>query len=95
MKLLSDARFFEMENELESAQKCAENMSKAHERALKSYRELRDSKNDEIEKLHIEIEALKEDLADRDKTIARLRQAVKYYERKKNGSADDNALLVG
>lgn len=83
MKILSDARFHEMESELESAQKCAANMCKAHEKALRSYHELRNSKNAEIERLHEEIELLKSQHVEDMRQMKRLRQAIKFYEDKK------------
>lgn len=77
---------------MESAQKCAANLCKAHENALKSYRELRDSKNEEIECLHREIEVLKEMRAEDARQIKRLRQAVKFYEKER--SKDGNRELI-
>ena len=79
-KFLTGERFNELENEVESYRKGMENMAKAHDRAMQSYRDLRDSKDEEIAKLHEEIEMLKRELRERDKKIDVLRQAVAYYE---------------
>lgn len=84
-----------LENEVESYKIGLANMSKAHDRLLKQYRELRDSKDAEILKLHREIEALKVQAFQDAREKKRLRQCVTYYEEKKNGTADADTLPVG
>ena len=48
-----------LENEVESYKRGLESMTKAHNRLLAQYRELRDSKDAQIADLHSEIESLK------------------------------------
>lgn len=80
LRLVTDEWVKETQMEAEAAKKCAENMSKAHERAVQSYRELRDAKDAEIARLHQEIEVLKADLNEARKREGRHRQAIAYYE---------------
>ena len=80
LRLLTGERYLELENEVESYRIGMENMAKAHERAVQSYRELRDAKDAEIARLHEEIEMLKADLAEARKREGRHRQAIAYYE---------------
>lgn len=79
-RLVSSAWVDEVTAECESYKKGMENMAKAHERMLKQYTALKESKDREIMKLHEEIEALKSQIADDRRENKRLRQAVKYYE---------------
>lgn len=84
-----------LENEVESYKIGLANMSKAHDRVLRQYRELRDSKDAEIEKLHREIEVLKVQAMQDAREKKRLRQCIDYYEGKKNAVADADTLPVG
>ena len=83
LRLTTDRRMKYLEHELESYRIGLESMSKAHNRVLQQYRTLRDSKDEEIAKLHGEIEALKAQLFEKDKETRRLRDAVEWYEGKK------------
>lgn len=82
-RIVSSEWVEEVERDRNIAEMALKNMTKAHDRAVQSYRELRDSKAEEIMNLHAEIEALKRD---RQKLFAenkRLRQVTKFYETKK------------
>lgn len=83
LMLTTDRHMQYLENEVESYRIGLESMSKAHNRVLQQYRELRDSKDEEIAKLHGEIEALKMQLYEKDKETKRLRDAVAWYEENK------------
>lgn len=87
LMLVTTERMSELENEVESYKKGMEHMVKAHDRAVKSYRELRDSKDAEIADLHVVIEDLKQQVRERDKENKRLRQVIAYYEGKKKCSS--------
>lgn len=87
LMIVTTERMMELENEVDSYKIGMENMVKAHDRAVQSYRELRDCKDEEIEKLHVEIEDLKRQLRERDKQIGWLRQAIAFYEAKKKCSS--------
>lgn len=80
LRIVSDEWVAEMERENECNLKALKNMTKAHDNAVKSYRELRDSKNEEIANLHTEIEALKQDKLKLQQEVNRLKKAVHYYE---------------
>lgn len=80
LRIVSDEWVAEMERENECNLKALKSMTKAHDNAVKSYRELRDSKNEEIANLHTEIEALKQDKERQRKEIDRLRQVIRFYE---------------
>ena len=77
---MTDEWIREMERENECNLTALKSMTKAHDNAVKSYRELRDSKNEEIANLHAEIEALKQDKLKLQQEVNRLKQAVHYYE---------------
>lgn len=80
LRIVSDEWVKEMERDLACANATLKNMTKAHDRAVQSYRELRDSKDQEIFNLHGEIEALKQDRERLRAENDRLRQAVKWHE---------------
>ena len=80
LRIVSDEWVAEMERENECNLTALKNMTKAHERAMQSYRELRDSKNEEIANLHTEIEALKQDKLKLQQEVNRLKQMVRWYE---------------
>lgn len=80
LRIVSDEWVAEMERENECNLKALKSMTKAHDNAIKSYRELRDSKNEEIANLHTEIEALKQDKLKLQQEVTRLKKAVHYYE---------------
>ena len=79
-RFVTDEWVKDLEREAEANKKALASMVKAHDKCLQSYRELRDSKDEEIAKLHTEIEALKKQLADERAVSDRRRQAVLYYE---------------
>ncbi len=83
LRLTTDERIHEMENEIESWKRGYDRMVKEHDKMLQSYRDMRDSKDAEIDRLHAEIEALKNERAENRKENKRLRDAVQYYERRK------------
>ena len=83
LRIVTDEWIREMERENDCNLAALRNMTKAHDRAVQSYRELRDSKAEEIMSLHAEIEALKTDKERLYAEIKRLRQAIKFYESKK------------
>ena len=85
LRLVSSEWVEEVERDKNCAEMALRNMTKAHDRAVQSYRELRDMKDAEIEKLHQEIEALKRDKAELSKKCGQLRQAVTYYEALRDG----------
>ena len=85
LRLVSSEWVEEIERDKNCAEQTLRNMTKAHDRAVQSYRELRDMKDEEIRNLHLEIEALKKDKADLSKKCGQLRQAVAYYEALKDG----------
>ena len=63
LRIVSSEWVEEVERDRNIAEMALKNMTKAHDRAVQSYRELRDSKAEEIMSLHAEIEALKMDKA--------------------------------
>ena len=80
-----------LENEVDSYKRGLESMTKAHNRVLAQYRELRDSKDAQIADLHSEIESLKTQIYELRKDNGRLRQVVAHYEGlKKHGRIDNN-----
>jgi len=85
LRFVSSEWVEEIERDKNCAEQTLRNMTKAHDRAVQSYRELRDMKDEEIRNLHLEIEALKQDKAKMAAEIKRLRQAVAYYEALKDG----------
>ena len=93
IRLITDEKLAEMENELQSFKIGYRKMIKEHDAVLKSYRDLRDSKDEEIANLHSEIETLKQDKAKQQQEIKRLRQAVSFYEKRhKMEVLDEKAL---
>lgn len=94
LRIVSSEWVEEVERDRNIAEMALKNMTKAHDRAVQSYRELRDSKAEEIAKLHTEIEALKKQLADERAVSDRRRQAVAYYERLKPMEARDGKAAV-
>ena len=80
LRLLTGERYLELENEVESYRIGMENMAKAHDRAVQSYRDLKDAKDAEIARLHEQIEDLKRQIREKEKAEARHRQAIAYYE---------------
>ena len=82
LRLITDERLAELENELQSFKIGYRKMIKEHDAVLKSYRDLRDSKDEEIANLHSEIEALKQDKEKLRRENGRLRQAVNFYEKR-------------
>ncbi len=79
-RLLTGERYIELENEVESYRTGMENMAKAHDRAVQSYRDLKDAKDAEIARLHEQIEDLKRQIREKEKAEDRHRQAIAYYE---------------
>lgn len=92
LRLTTDERMHEMENEIESWKRGYDRMIKEHDKMLKSYRDMRDSKDAEIDRLHAEIEALKNERAENRKENKRLRDAVQYYERRKRDESRKTAV---
>lgn len=88
LRICSDEWVRETLNELESYKKGYAKMIKEHDAVLKSYRDLRDSKDATIEELHAEIEMHKRDKLNLRKDNERLRKMIAYYEaeRRANGS---------
>ena len=85
LRLITDDRLAEMERELNSYKVGMANLEREHDRALAWAREIRDTKDKEIERLHAEIEALKSERGQMRAEAKRLRQAVRYYEEERNG----------
>lgn len=83
LRIVSSEWVEEVERDRNIAEMALKNMTKAHDRAVQSYRELRDSKAEEIMSLHAEIEVLKQSKERLYAEIKRLRQAIKFYESKK------------
>ncbi len=73
----------DLENEVESYRKGLEKMEQEHETVLRQYRELRDDKDNEIDRLNSEIHKLTAQIRDLCKEVKMLRQIIDYYERKK------------
>ena len=89
LRIVTDEWIKETLNERDSYKIGLEKMEKEHDRALAWAREIRAKADGEIEVLHLEIEALKKDRAQLRTENSRLRQAVKYYERGKNGKGKE------
>lgn len=83
LRFVSDEWVQEMERENECNKRALASMVRAHDKCLQSYRELRDSKDQEILLLHQEIELLKKQLAEERARSEVRRQAVAYYEARK------------
>lgn len=94
LRIVSSEWVEEVERDRNIAEMALKNMTKAHDRAVQSYRELRDSKAEEIMRLHQEIEVLKQSKERLYAEIKRLRQAVAYYERLKPMEARDDKAAV-
>lgn len=80
LRIVSDEWVKEMERANECNIAALEKMTREHDKAVQSYRELRDSKDREIERLHQEIEVLKVDNLKAAQLLKQLRKAVKWYE---------------
>lgn len=85
IRLITDDKLAEMERELNSYKAGMANLEREHDRALAWAREIRDTKDKEIERLHAEIEALKSERGQMRAEAKRLRQAVRYYEEERHG----------
>lgn len=86
LMLTTRERMDELESEANSYRIGLEKMKKEHDYVLVQYRRLRDSKDEEIAKLHAVIEDLKAEREEDRKKIKVLRQAVEFYEGKKRCS---------
>lgn len=94
LRIVSSEWVEEVERDRNIAEMALKSMTREHDKAVQSYRELRDSKAEEIMSLHAEIEALKMDKERLYAEIKRLRQAVAYYERLKPMEARDDKAAV-
>lgn len=89
LRLVTDEWVREQQRERDNALTALSKMEKEHDRALAWAREVRDTKDAEIERLHAEIEALKNERAENRKENKRLRDAVQFYERRKRNEAKE------
>lgn len=80
MRIVSSEWVNEIENERDSYKAGLKKMQQEHETLLRQYRELRDSKDEEISQLHKTIEILKVDNMRAVQLLKQLRKAVKWYE---------------
>ena len=80
LRLITDEKLAEMERELTAYKTGMANLEREHDRALAWAREIRDTKDAEIERLHAEIEALKNEREENRRENKRLRDAIRYYE---------------
>ena len=80
LMLVTSERMDELENEANSYRIGLGKMEKEHDKLLNQYRQLRDGKDDEIERLHNQIEVLKSELMEKGREIGRLKQMIRYYE---------------
>lgn len=87
LRIVSSEWVNEIENERDSYKAGLEKMQQEHEALLRQYRELRDSKDAEISRLHKNIEILKVDNMRAVQLLKQLRKAIKWYEDNKNGKA--------
>ena len=94
LRIVSSEWVEEVERDRNIAEMALKSMTREHDKAVQSYRELRDSKAEEIMSLHAEIEAHKTDKERLYADIKRLRQAVAYYERLKPMEARDDKAAV-
>ena len=85
LRLITDEKLAEMERELTAYKTGMANLEREHDRALAWAREIRDTKDAEIDRLHAEIEALKNERGQLRTEAKRLRQAVRYYEEERHG----------
>ena len=85
LRLVTDEWLKETENMLESYKIGLSSMTVEHDKALAWAREIRDSKDAVIDGLYKEIEVLKEQHIEDLKKINYLRQAVAWYEARKEG----------
>ena len=86
-RVVTSAWVNEIENERDSYKAGLEKMQHEHETLLRQYRELRDSKDEEISRLHKTIEILKVDNMRAVQLLKQLRKAIKWYEDNKHGKA--------
>ena len=85
LRLITDEKLAEMERELTAYKTGMANLEREHDRALAWAREVRDTKDAEIDRLHAEIEALKNERGQLRTEAKRLRQAVRWYEEERHG----------
>ena len=85
LRLITDEKLAEMERELTAYKTGMANLEREHDRALAWAREIRDTKDAEIDRLHTEIEALKNERGQLRTEAKRLRQAVRWYEEERHG----------
>ena len=85
LRLITDEKLAEMERELTAYKTGMANLEREHDRALAWAREIRDTKDAEIDRLHAEIEALKNERGQLRTEAKRLRQAVRWYEEERHG----------
>ena len=85
LRLITDEKLAEMERELTAYKAGMANLEREHDRALAWAREIRDTKDAEIDRLHAEIEALKNERGQLRTEAKRLRQAVRWYEEERHG----------
>lgn len=100
-RFVTDEWVADMERDLNCYKMRSETLEAENRRMQKQYRELRDSKDEEIARLHAVIEDSKQQTAkalkevdEALKVIKRLRQAVVYYERLKTLEARDDKAAV-
>ena len=84
-RIVTDEWIQEKEREMEFYQEGFGRMTKEHDKALAWAREIRDTKDAEIDRLHAEIEALKNERGQLRTEAKRLRQAVRWYEEERHG----------
>lgn len=85
LRLVTDEWVREQQRERDNALTALAKMEKEHDRALAWAREVRDTKDAEIDRLHAEIEALKNERGQMRTEAKRLRQAVRWYEEERHG----------
>ncbi len=85
LRLVTDEWIRETERERDNALTALRKMETEHDRALAWAREIRDTKEAEIDRLHAEIEMLKNERSQLRAEGKRLRQAVRYYEEERHG----------
>ena len=91
LRLITDEKLAEMERELTAYKTGMANLEREHDRALAWAREIRDTKDAEIERLHAEIEALKNERGQLRVENNRLRSCIKYYEKERKERERRNA----
>lgn len=91
LMLTTTEHMFELENQVESLSIGLANMEAENRKMQKAYRNLRDSKDAEIERLNAEIRRHKIQKDRDNQTIEMLRAFVtRYEEQKKNANSDIN-----